>query len=219
MHLILCPLKQELLYFVQALESQAWSFEKKQIQGKWYWQNPDIIVALGGHGKLSFQKKTEYWLSEFPEVDGVIAIGSAGSLSPRLAVGDVLGVTDIIEHQAQLADVEDEESYFFKTHLDETSSVPQNAFSDFQFIKGRITSGDEDITSQERAEQIRQQTGALSVCWESSGGALGCQPTSTPYLEFRGITDLSGCEAHNEFIKNLPRAMKNCARVVEKILK
>src|SRR5262249_33961484 len=45
------------------------------------------------------------------------------------------------------------------------------------------------LVSVDRAQALRDATGALAVAWEGAGGARACAFSATPYLELRAVTD------------------------------
>ncbi|HMB33077.1 MAG TPA: acyltransferase, partial [Methylomirabilota bacterium] len=79
---------------------------------------------------------------------------------------------------------------------------------------GDVASGDEDIVSVDRAQALRDATGALAVAWEGAGGARACAFSATPYLELRAVTDQANVEASSHFAQHLPLAMRNLATLL-----
>lgn len=79
---------------------------------------------------------------------------------------------------------------------------------------GRIASGDEDVIDPDRALEIREATGALCAAWEGAGGARVADFSGLAFLEIRGVTDAADAEAPASFHENVPRAMRNVARLL-----
>jgi nucleoside phosphorylase len=61
--------------------------------------------------------------------------------------------------------------------------------SGFQVVFDVIASGDEDVVTSERAQAIRDQTGAACVAWEGSGAARAALFNGIGSLEIRAVTD------------------------------
>ena len=74
-----------------------------------------------------------------------------------------------------------------------------------------IASGDEDVVTSERAQAIRDQTGAA---WEGSGAARAALFNGIGSLEIRAVTDAADKEAPQRFDANLPVAMANLASLL-----
>jgi hypothetical protein len=77
-----------------------------------------------------------------------------------------------------------------------------------------IASGDEDVVTSERAQAIRDQTGAVCVAWEGSGAARAALFNGIGSLEIRAVTDAADKEAPQRFDANLPIAMANLATLL-----
>jgi adenosylhomocysteine nucleosidase len=122
------------------------------------------LVAPGGHGKTQFAVQAQYLIVQFPSTELVICAGAAGSLSSRLSVGDVVVGTETVEH--------DYRQLFasrplprFPGHGTSIDGLRRSAqvVSGFQVAFDVIASGDEDVVTSERAQAIREQTGAACV--------------------------------------------------------
>jgi nucleoside phosphorylase len=77
-----------------------------------------------------------------------------------------------------------------------------------------IASGDEDVVTSDRAQEIRDQTGAACVAWEGSGAARAALFNGIGSLEIRAVTDAANKEAPQHFETNLPIAMANLASLL-----
>ena len=66
----------------------------------------------------------------------------------------------------------------------------------------------------ERAQAIRDQTGAACVAWEGSGAARAALFNGIGSLEIRAVTDAADKEAPQRFDANLPIAMANLASLL-----
>ena len=86
--------------------------------------------------------------------------------------------------------------------------------SGFHVIFDVIAGGDEDVVTSERAQGIRDQTGAACVAWEGSGAARASLFNGIGSLEIRAVTDAADKEAPLRFDANLPIAMANLASLL-----
>lgn len=181
---------------------------------------PDLGIRLsqGGHGKTQFAIQSQflvqhYSLKQSEKIEALICAGCAGSLNAKLNPLDVIVGTKTIEHDFNLQ--------FVKRPLPEFSGSAEfinqlMAFKnpDFKLHFGPIASGDEDILSSSRAEQLRNLTGAAAVAWEGAGGGRVAKFNQLPYLEVRGITDRADTSAIEDFSKSLEASLKNVVQVL-----
>jgi len=180
-----------------------------------YIPNWCVLVAPGGHGKTQFAVQAQYLIGQFPSTELVICAGAAGSLSSRLSVGDVVVGTETVEH--------DYRQLFasrplprFPGHGPSIDGLRRLAhgISGFQVAFDVIASGDEDVVTSERAQAIRDQTGAACVAWEGSGAARAALFNGIGSLEIRAVTDAADKEAPQQFDANLPIALANLANLL-----
>ena len=101
--LILCPLAREWSFLVRRFEASPHveHLHDLKIEAAYI---PDwrALVAPGGHGKTQFAFQAQYLIDRFPSVELVICAGAAGSLVPELSVGDVVVVSETVEHDYRL---------------------------------------------------------------------------------------------------------------------
>ncbi len=175
-----------------------------------------LLVAPGGLGKVQFGLHTQHLLDNLVGVNLVVCAGTAGGLSPDLGVGDVVVAATTIEHDFNTAMFENPPPTFdgdeatmvaLKTALDATAPG-------FAVRFGPVISRDESIVESAKAAEIHRSTGALAAAWEGAGGARACRFCEIPFLEVRGISDGANESAPDEYVKNVPIAMKSVATVL-----
>jgi adenosylhomocysteine nucleosidase len=167
-----------------------------------------VLVAPGGHGKTQFAVQAQYLIGRFSSAELVICAGAAGSLASELSVGDVVVGTETVEH--------DYRQLFatrplprFPGHGPSIDALRRSAHgvSDFYVAFDVIVASD-------RAQEIREQTGAACVAWEGSGAARAALFNGIGSLEIRAVTDAADKEAPQRFDANLPIAMANLASLL-----
>jgi adenosylhomocysteine nucleosidase len=214
--LILCPLAREWSFLVKTFEASQHveRLHDLKIESA-YMRDWRALVAPGGHGKTQFAVQAQYLIGQFPSTELVICAGAAGSLSAQLSVGDVVVGTETVEH--------DYRQLFasrplprFSGHGPSIEALRRSAqgVSGFQVAFDVIASGDEDVVTSERAQAIREQTGAACVAWEGSGAARAALFNDIGSLEIRAVTDAADKEAPQRFDANLPIAMANLATML-----
>jgi adenosylhomocysteine nucleosidase len=172
-------------------------------------------VAPGGHGKTQFAVQAQYLIGQFPSTELVICAGAAGSLSSQLSVGDVVVGTETVEHDYRQLFASRPLPRFpgDGPSIDALRRLVRRV-SGFQVAFDVIASGDEDVVESERAQAIRDQTGAVCVAWEGSGAARAALFNGIGSLEIRAVTDAADKEAPQRFDANLPIAMSNLASLL-----
>ena len=214
--LILCPLAREWSFLVKTFEASLHveRLHHLKVEAAYI---PDwrALVAPGGHGKTQFAVQAQYLIGQFPSSELVICAGAAGSLSSQLSVGDVVVGTETVEHDYRQLFASRPLPHF-PGHGPSIETLRRSAqrVIGFQVAFDVIASGDEDVVASERAQAIRDQTGAACVAWEGSGAARAALFNSIGSLEIRAVTDAADKEAPQRFDANLPIAMANLASLL-----
>jgi len=214
--LILCPLAREWSFLVSTFEASldVERLHDLKIEAAYI---PDwrALVAPGGHGKTQFAVQAQYLIDRVSSVELVICAGAAGSLAPELSVGDVVVGTETVEHDYRLLFATRPLPRFpgHGPSIDTLRSLAHR-ISGFRVAFDVIASGDEDVVTTERAQAIRDQTGAACVAWEGSGAARAALFNGIGSLEIRAVTDAADKEAPQRFDANLPIALANLASLL-----
>ncbi len=219
--LILTPLKIELNYLLKGFEDLGHKSKILQIENRIFhhFESLPYFLTLGGHGKVNFAIQTFdsiLKLQTKKSIEGVFCVGCAGSLKKEISEGHIVIGLTTIEH--------DYRTNFIKSPRPSFTASPKliGLFdsllqTDSQLHLGHIASGDEDISTQTRAQEIFELTKADAVAWEGIGGAKTCQLLNLPFLELRGITDNCVLNVDIDFKGRLKLAMDHCAKVLVQI--
>jgi adenosylhomocysteine nucleosidase len=214
--LVLCPLTREWSFLVSTFEASLHveRLHHLKIEAAYI---PDwrALLAPGGHGKTQFAVQAQYLIGQFSSVELVICAGAAGSLASELSAGDVVVGTETVEHDYRLL-FASRPLPRFPGHGPSIDALRRSAHSVsyFHVAFDVIASGDEDVVASERAQAIRDQTGAACVAWEGSGAARAALFNGIGSLEIRAVTDAADKEAPQRFDANLPIAMANLASLL-----
>ena len=214
--LILCPLAREWSVLVSTFEPSIHVERLHDLKVEAaYISDWRALVAPGGHGKTQFAVQAQYLIGRFPSTALVICAGAAGSLAPELSVGDVVVGTETVEHDFHLL-LASRPLPRFPGHGPSIDALRglAHGITGFRVVFDVIASGDEDVVVSERAQAIRDQTGAACVAWEGSGAARAALFNGIGSLEFRAVTDAADKEVPQRFEVNLPIAMANLARLL-----
>ena len=216
--LIVLPMQEEFDGFIQGCQAQNIPIESKmlgRIAGA-FLPTLHLTVAPGGFGKTQFAVQTQYLIEHHPGWELIICAGAAGGIDNTVSIGDVVIGTETVEH--------DMRNRFGSTPLiprfpcdsatvDALNRVdlPQ---AGFRVHCGAIASGDEDVVDSARREDIRARTGALATAWEGAGGARASHFSGIPFVEIRGITDMTNETGPQDFKTYLQKTMGNIAQLV-----
>ena len=170
-------------------------------------------VTLGGLGKAQFAVQTQYCINRIDGLKRILCLGASGGLINGLNLGDVIVATETVEHDIKkhsrpLMPRFSSDEAILKRFMTLTESK-----RDFRIHFGPVASGDEDIMTEVRKDELRKQTGAIAVAWEGAGAARACQFSNMPFAEVRGICDLADHNAGTDFFVNLELVMSHLAEV------
>ena len=215
--LIVTPLKIEFSALTEYFKSQSYKMEKLESKTTSVWF-PDLalVVAVGGHGKALFAVITQYLIDKFGPFGRVIVAGASGALDGDLLPGDVVIATETVEHDYKMRFDGDTPAPRHPCSVEARLGIelaqPDNNSLRLHF--GAIASGDEDVVSSERAQELQKQTNALCVAWEGAGGAKAARFNDIQFIEIRGITDAADTDAPDSFRVHLSSAVENIGRVL-----
>ena len=217
---IITPLQAELFILREALEN--FGLKKREFNLDTIeiveFQEIDLLLALGGHGKTQFGIQSQYILDRLPQIEILVCEGAAGALCGAVQVGDLVVATETIEHDYNLQFVNRPLPRFAgdsKT-IGVLQKIKLETESDFSIYFGAVASGDEDIVTPARRQELAELTGCMVVAWEGAGGARACKFNQKRYIELRAVTDTADHTAMEDFKRNLTTAMDNLANFVIK---
>lgn len=214
---ILTPLQEELFVLINTLEQLGLKRHRLCIGylEVFEFHELDLLVALGGHGKTQFGIQSQYLLCQLPQIELLVCAGAAGALSSELEIGDIVAANETVEHDYDLKFVSRSLPRFSGTPqvIDTLKKLPKTELG-FRLHFGSIASGDEDIVTIERRQQLARLTDCIAVAWEGAGGARSSQFAQKQYIELRGITDTANHNAPADFEVNLATAIANLATLV-----
>lgn len=221
--LLVTPQQTEFDYLLEGLRSEGCEVDSVSFGPIQAVKTHDyaMTIAVGGHGKAQFAVQTQYLIPKLSNVELVICAGAAGALVDHLSFGDVVVATRTIEHDYKLRFVDrslpvhagHEETITQLQGLADRTTFP------FDILFGRVASGDEDIIDRERAHALHDQTDALCVAWEGSGGARAAAFNQVPFLEVRVVTDAADGTAPADYEENLAHTVPNISSLLVRWLR
>lgn len=231
MFVIICAMSEERDAFLKICENvkkakfeklnyHGTSFDNTYFKGKIGSKN--VVIVHSGVGKVYSAILTTLCIKKFkPEL--VINVGAAGSLSPKVNVGDVVVATRVADWDVDVP------GWNRSIHSEKLSfscdgkflKALNNIDVDLKYLKGYVVSGDEFVYKTDQLKTINKYfKGAL--CCEMEGASIvnTCYAFNVPVAIVRSITDITYKKNHyKKFDLNLKDACYNAAIMCAKIIK
>jgi adenosylhomocysteine nucleosidase len=215
MKLVVAPLEGERVLLSRCLTARGYGVTRGHVG------RLPVMCATGlgmslvccGHGKAQAAAQTQYLLDQDASFDSVVCAGCAGGLGGGAEVGDIVVGVRTVEHDFVQRFVSEPAPVFLGCGraIDELQRL-QLPEARFKVHFGTIASGDQDIVDSEAAGSVlRVCAEAMAVAWEGAGVARSCRFSRRSFVELRGITDVPGDAAAQDFGARLQQAMDNLA--------
>ena len=190
--------------------------------------NKECVLVECGVGKVNAARTTQSLIDKY-EVDYVVNVGSAGSITPELNVQDIVIGKELIQYDFDITQIGDYEKgeicdvgkYFYSDDrliklCEET--IEDMKDRDFNIKIGRIGSADVFFADPKRAVEVRKEFGM--ECLEMEGAAIGqvCYLDKIPFLVIRGISDTPNGNNKIDFHTYLKIASKRAAEILENLI-
>ncbi len=173
-----------------------------------------VIATTGGHGKVNMALSTQKMILDYSRVENVICLGTAGALGTSVKALDVVIGCHTVEHDYKTPFANKSPQFKTSVSMQEFQKLKESLEEPFRVYFGPIASGDENITSNDRAKELKVLTQALAVAWEGAGTGRACKKHNKKFYEIRGLSDTANSEASFDCAKNLPKAMANATKVL-----
>ena len=185
------------------------------------------VVVRSGVGKVNAGICAQI-LADVYQVDAILNTGIAGSLSAEIDIGDIVLSTDLVQHDMEatgfgypLGQIPLMQEFSFEA--DEqlrtlAARACQEVNPDIRVFAGRIASGDQFVSSQEKKDFIRDNFRAL--CTEMEGAAIGqaAYLNHIPFLVIRAISDKADGSAQMDYAAFEQQAILHSVRLTERLL-
>lgn len=223
---IVCAMIEEQDSIISALNLQV-----KKIAGKFevsstQLNNHQLFFILCGIGKVNAAIHTQYLIDTY-QIESIINVGVAGSLSHDLTFGDVVIANDLVQHDMDvtsfglpLGQIPRMDTFSFVASEKLVSITQAIESADHKTVVGRIVSGDQFIDNKDRAEFISREFNALACEMEGAAIAHVCHINNVPFLVVRALSDMAGRTdtAIHSFDELKDMSAKRSAMVVKKLL-
>ena len=167
------------------------------VSGKY--ASKDVVVAKCGIGKVFAAICAEAMILKF-DVDKIINIGVAGSLTKDLGVLDVAVANNVVQHDMDTSPLGDPVGLLSGINMvtldadKDMNALLFDCLSDkgIKFQKGTIATGDQFVATKEQKDRITGMFDAIAA--EMEGGSIGhvCYINNVPFAILRSISDSEG---------------------------
>ena len=185
----------------------------------------DVVCATCGVGKVFAGMCAQTMILRY-QPDLVINIGVAGSLSPRLNIGDIAVASSVVQHDMDASPIGFPAGLIpgiDVINLPCSADVVRmmEACADalgFHHESGVIATGDVFVQDGAQKKQICQSFDAIAC--EMEGGSIGqvCYVNETDFCILRAISDNGDESAQNDYDMSLDMAADRATRVLERFL-
>ena len=185
----------------------------------------EAVIGMAGVGKVNAAMCTEAMILTYaPSL--VVNSGVAGSLSPRLDIGDIAVGTGVVQHDFDTTAVGDPPAFFnelkgdtFPCDPDVAAAILSAAKAEgIHAVPAKIASGDQFISDGGTKARLVRTFGADACEMESGAIAHVCYNNGVKCAIIRAISDSTDGEHQVEFYKFLPVAADHSARIVLRLL-
>ncbi len=182
----------------------------------------EIVTAVCGIGKVAAAMCTQTMILKYAP-DRIINTGVGGSLSTKLAIGDIAVAESLVQHDMDTSPLGDPIGLISGINIinipcDEkvVSDLLECVESlDVKGLKGVIASGDQFIASAEKKEKIVSNFGAIVCEMEGASIAQVCYTNGVPFGVVRAVSDCADGSSHMDYGEFLPIAAANAAKLIE----
>ncbi len=214
------PLKRE----IEGLLPQISNLEKHSLRKREYFTGQiagkDCVAIQAGHGKIHSAASTQFLIDQF-DCEMIFHMGSGGAISPDLEIGDIVVGEEIVEHdyieRFGSGDFKRPRSYSDKSLLNRFREFSKDSNQRVSF--GVIVSGNEDVVTTVRRDELLEEYDGLSVDWESCGCAAVCNLENIPVLVLRAMSDFAYEHTNDEYYANANNVNQTLSSFVAKFLR
>ena len=185
-------------------------------------RNVEVVVVTCGIGKVNAAICAQILINKF-NVKSIINTGVSGGLNENLKIGDLVISTDCMEHDFdvtvfgyELGVIPRQADSVYKAdkQLVEMAYKAGKNYSEHTVYKGRIVSGDQFISSQEKKQFLIETFNAYTTEMESAAIAHTCYLNQRPFVIIRAISD----QANGDAPENFDEFAKHAAVISNKIV-
>jgi adenosylhomocysteine nucleosidase len=187
----------------------------------------ECVLVESGVGKVNAARTTQILLDKY-DIEFVVNVGSAGTASDLLNIGDIVIGKNLVQHDFDITAFDHPKGYISNVGLEiksDTSLVKKIEIAiekikhqDFKIKIGTIASGDIFCTNPNMKEKINQKFNADAIEMEGAAIAQVCYLDSVPFVVIRSISDSPNNNNNITFDEYLDLASKRCAIILREFI-
>lgn len=190
------------------------------------WGN-DAVVVMSGIGKVNMAVCTQIMIDSFG-VEKLINTGVAGGLYKDIEIGDIVISSDAVQHDVdaagfgyKLGEIPRMECSMFRADenlIKEAEEACKKVNPDIQCFTGRVLSGDQFISSNEKKHWLTENFGGYCAEMEGAAMAQTAYLNGVPFVILRAISDKCDDTATVNYSEFEKAAIKHIIRLIHGIL-
>lgn len=187
----------------------------------------ECVLVESGVGKVNSSRTTQLMIDKY-DIEYVINIGSAGSATNELKIGDVIIGKRIVQHDFDITAFGHKKGYI--SNIGECIKSDELLIKKFEeVIKkmqdknmnikiGTIATGDIFCTDIKMKDKINKRFNADAIEMEAGSIAQVCYLDKIPFIILRSISDNPDGKNEITFEQFLELASKRCAEILKKFI-
>lgn len=188
----------------------------------------DVVVVRSGIGKVNAGICAQI-LADFYQVEAIINTGIAGSLQPRIDIGDIVLSTDALQHDMN-AEVfgypagQIPRMDILAFEADErliacAEECCREVNPDIKTFRGRVLSGDQFVADKKKKEWLLKTFGGFCTEMEGAAIAQAAYLNKIPFLIVRAISDKADDSASVDYPEFEARAISHTVALMKAMVK
>lgn len=183
----------------------------------------DCVVTESGVGKVNSARVTQLLIDKF-DINAIINVGSAGAISNKLNIGDIIIGDKLVQHDFDITAFGHKKGYISnvgeyvesdKEMIKKVKSIINRVDGDINIQIGTIATGDVFCNTVKLKEFIANEFGAIAVEMEGAAIAQVAYLNEIPFIVIRSISDSPNGKNEIDFETYLELASKRCAKIIK----
>lgn len=223
---IITAMEEELAVVLKELKNIEKNIISKNTIYKGYLGEKEVVALVCGIGKVNSSIATQILIREY-NVDLVINAGVAGGLREDMDMGSIVIGDSLVQYDVDATAFGDKygqiprmDTFDFKAD-EKLINLAKSIADENENIKafvGRIVTGDQFLTSQEKVNWLVEEFDGFAVDMESASIAHTCYLNETPFLIIRTISDKGDDSSHADYEENKQNAIDNYLNLIKKLV-
>lgn len=182
-----------------------------------------IVTAVCGIGKVAAAMCAQTMILRYAP-ERIINTGVGGSLSEKLAIGDVAVAESLVQHDMDTSPLGDPVGFISGINVINMPCDPKvveileksvESVEGIKAIRGVIASGDQFIADPAKKDFIKSNFNAVVCEMEGASIAQVCYTNGVPFGVVRAVSDCADGSSHMDYGEFLPMAAANAAKLIE----